>query len=60
LDTGEKPGTVIKGFPDELRVATGRQVLSIFEIQSESGKRLPASEFFRGYRIPPGTRFNDF
>ena len=54
----ETPGTVVKGFPDELWVATGTHVLSILEIQSESGKRLPISEFLRGYPIPPGTQFH--
>ena len=54
----ETPGTVVKGFPDELWVATGTHVLSISEIQSESGKRLPVSEFLRGHPISPGTLFN--
>ena len=49
------PGTVLKGFPDELRVATGKGILSILEIQGESGKRLPVEMFRRGYKIPPGT-----
>ncbi len=56
-ESGEDPGTVIKGFSDELQVATGKNILSILEIQSESGKRLPATEFLRGFRIPPGTTF---
>ena len=56
-ESGEDPGTVIRGFSDELRVATGKDILSILEIQSESGKRLPTTEFLRGFRIPPGTNF---
>jgi len=55
IDTVETPGTVIKRFPDELCVATGKGVLSLIKIQSESGKRLLVKDFLRGYKIPPGT-----
>ncbi len=51
----QPPGTVIKGFPDELRVATGEGVLSIQEIQGASGKRMAIKDFLKGHRIPPGT-----
>jgi methionyl-tRNA formyltransferase len=51
------PGTVVPGFPDELRIATGDGVLSILEIQGESGKRLPVSRFLRGNPIAPGAAF---
>ncbi len=51
----EAPGTVIKGFPDELRIATGKDVLSIIEIQSASGKRLSIKDFLMGSPMPPGT-----
>lgn len=54
VDINEPPGTVIKGFPDELRVATGKGVLSIMEIQGASGKRLLIKDFLRGYSILPG------
>lgn len=55
IDTVEPPGTVIKRFPDELYVATGKGALSVIEIQGESGKRLLIKEFLQGYKIPPGT-----
>jgi len=55
MDTSETPGTVIRGFPDELRVATGEGVLSIMEIQGSSGKRLLIKDFLRGYHLTPGT-----
>jgi methionyl-tRNA formyltransferase len=55
MDTPETPGTVIRGFPDELRVATGEGVLSIMEIQGSSGKRLLIKDFLRGYHLTPGT-----
>jgi len=55
MDTAEAPGAVIKGFPDELRVATGKGVLSVMEIQGASGKRLLIKDFLRGYNLPFGT-----
>lgn len=51
------PGTVISGFSDELRVATGDGALSILEIQGASGKRMPIQDFLRGARISPGAAF---
>jgi len=38
-----------------LRVATGKHVLSILEMQSASGKRLSIGEFLRGNKIPVGS-----
>jgi methionyl-tRNA formyltransferase len=55
IDTVEPPGTVIKRFPDELCVVTGKGALSVIEIQGESGKRLLIKEFLQGYKIAPGT-----
>ena len=49
------PGTVMDGFPDELRVAAGSGALLIHEVQGESGKRLPIADFLRGHPIDPGT-----
>ena len=50
------PGTVIKGFADELRVATGStQALSIRELQVASGKRLPVREYLIGNPVAEGT-----
>ncbi len=53
-DHNAVPGTVLQGFPDELRVATGKGILSVLEIQSASGKRLPIGDFLRGCALPPG------
>ena len=53
--TSASPGTVVEGFADELRVATGDGLISILEIQGESGKKLPIRDFLHGYRIVPGT-----
>lgn len=54
-DASETPGTVLKGFSDELRVAAGTGAISILEIQGESGKRLLIKDFLHGYKISPGT-----
>ena len=56
MESPEPPGTVIRGFADELRVAAGEKALSILELQGESGKRLPVNEFLRGRKIPPGAK----
>lgn len=55
VDISQTPGTVLEGFPDELRVATGQDALSVREIQGASGKRLKIKEFLRGHPIKPGT-----
>lgn len=51
----EPPGTVMRGFADELRVATADGALSVEEIQGASGKRLLIKDYLRGHKIPPGT-----
>lgn len=55
---GEKnatPGTVLKGFKNEIRVASGQNgALSILEIQGGSGKRMKIIDFLHGNTIPPG------
>ena len=51
------PGTVLTGFPDELRIATGNGQLSILEIQGASGKRMPIKQFLHGHPISPGEKF---
>jgi methionyl-tRNA formyltransferase len=52
----EPAGTILKGFAEEMLVATGQGALSILEIQGPSGKRLAIADFLRGYQLPPGTR----
>jgi methionyl-tRNA formyltransferase len=56
---GEKnaiPGTVLKGFENEVRVASGQDgALSILEIQGGSGKRMKINDFLRGNSILPGS-----
>lgn len=50
----EPPGTVMKGFSNELTVATGSHALVIQELQGDSGKRLDVQDFLRGHPILPG------
>jgi methionyl-tRNA formyltransferase len=57
-DSVGTPGTVLVGFADELRVATGNGVLSVLEIQGESGRRLNIREFLLGHPIKPGTKLS--
>lgn len=54
----ESAGTVVKGFLNEIRVATGRGVLSILELQSASGKRLKVEDYLKGNSLPIGTVLN--
>lgn len=58
LSESASPGTVIKGFENELRVATGQGALSILEIQGASGKRMDIQSFLRGTSVAPGARFS--
>ena len=55
IEISEFPGTVLKGFADEFRVATAKGALCVEEIQGASGKRLSIKEFLQGHRIPPGS-----
>ena len=49
-------GTIISGFSDEIRVATGDGALSVLEIQSASGRRMSTRDFLKGTAIIPGSR----
>ncbi len=56
METGADPGTVLVGFPCELRVATGDGALVLEEIQGASGKCLLTKDFLCGCHIAPGTK----
>jgi len=56
METGAEPGTVLVGFPCELRVATGDGALVLEEIQGASGKCLLIKDFLCGCNIAPGTK----
>ena len=52
------PGTVLIGFPDELRIATGDGVLSVLEVQSEAGRRLNIKDYLLGHPVEPGIKLD--
>ena len=52
------PGTVVPGFPGELRIATGSGTLSVLEIQGASGKCMGIERFLCGNPIQPGALFS--
>ena len=54
METRSAPGTVIQGFADELRIATGDGALSILEIQGASGKRMGIKAFLQGCKMTSG------
>jgi methionyl-tRNA formyltransferase len=53
----QPPGSVVPGFADELRIATGDGVLLIREIQGASGKTMPIKQFLHGNPISAGAVF---
>ncbi len=54
-DIAVLPGTVLKSFPGEIRVAAAENALAVRELQGKSGKRLSATDFLRGCDIPEGS-----
>ncbi len=52
------PGTVLPGFQNELRIATGDGALTVDEIQGPGGRRMPVVDFLKGRAIPPGSRLD--
>jgi methionyl-tRNA formyltransferase len=57
-DPTNLPGEITKGFSNELCVSTGKGILSLLEVQLDSGKRLNTPEFLNGVSIPPGSRLS--
>lgn len=57
-ETDVPPGQVVPGYPDELRISTGRGLILIHKIQGPSGKKLGIKDFLRGYQISPGDTLN--
>jgi len=55
IDSKGDSGTVTGETRDQLFIATGKYLLSIKEIQEESGKRLSVKDYLRGSNISPGT-----
>ena len=55
----EAPGTVISADKEGIRVACGKNVLVLQEVQLEGKKRMEADAFLRGYQLKPGDMFKD-
>ena len=49
------PATVVRSTPSELVVLTGENFLALEEVQLEGKKRLPVSEFLKGFVVKDGT-----
>jgi methionyl-tRNA formyltransferase len=50
------PGQVLRLTPDGFVVATGSGAVEVLEVQPASGRRMPASDYARGYRVQVGER----
>ena len=55
----EAPGIVISADKEGIRVACGKNVLVLQEVQLEGKKRMEADAFLRGYQLKPGDMFKD-
>jgi methionyl-tRNA formyltransferase len=54
---GVPPGSVVTALGDELRVAAGREVVDLIEIQAEGKRPMSPRDFLAGHRLRPGDRF---
>ena len=54
----EQPGTLLAATKQSLKVATGRGVLELLEIQAANSKRMSAAQFLAGHRINPGEQLS--
>ena len=52
---GAAPGTIVAVDKSGIRVACGRGILVLKEVQLEGKKRMETEAFLRGYRIAPGS-----
>jgi methionyl-tRNA formyltransferase len=52
----ETPGTIVGPTPKGLKIAAGGGYVYLKDVQIESKKRLPITDFLRGFRFVPGSR----
>ena len=50
------PGTILSAGSEGVRIACGKGILRVRELQLPGKKRLPAADFLRGRSLPSGTR----
>ena len=53
--SGKAPGTILSANEDGVAVQCGLGVLRLTELQRAGGKRLPATDFLRGFALSTGT-----
>ncbi|MCK7467457.1 MAG: hypothetical protein MZU91_04565 [Desulfosudis oleivorans] len=51
----EAPGSVVGPAPKGLKIAAGGGYVYLKDVQLESKKRLPITDFLRGFRFTPGS-----
>jgi methionyl-tRNA formyltransferase len=51
-----RPGVILAGAKQSLKVATGSGVLELLEIQTANSKRMNVGQFLAGHRISPGAQ----
>ena len=56
---GAAPGTVLAADAMGVRIACGQGALCVTELQRAGGRRLPATEFLRGFPLSAGQRFGE-
>lgn len=55
--TGRAPGEVVEVVPGEgFVVQAGDEAVLVLEVQPAGRRRMPAADYLRGHRLPPGTR----
>ncbi|MBL0388826.1 methionyl-tRNA formyltransferase [Tumebacillus sp. ITR2] len=57
--TKYEPGMVVTTTSDSIVVQCGRGQLALTEIQPSGKRRMPASDYLRGVKLAPGTRFGE-
>jgi methionyl-tRNA formyltransferase len=55
-NSGIATGTILSANADGILVLCGKDALMIFELQRESGRRLPAEQFLSGFPLQTGLR----
>lgn len=55
-----EPGTVLETTEDAIVVQCGRGTLELLEIQPFGKRRMMATEFLRGVKLAPGTKFGEW
>jgi methionyl-tRNA formyltransferase len=52
----EPPGTIVGAEPKGLKIAAGGGYVYLKDVQLQSKKRMPITDFLRGFRFVPGSK----